>query len=172
MVWWIPVAMAVAGALEADEKRKRNEKKLQAQAEIARWSPWTELKPHDVSTEDNALHGAMQGGVAGIGMMQNMKGDGAEPDPALTSDAGASSEPYSRPADTSNMSLSPPPAAAQAAPAPAQAAPAFNTQATPQESAQNSPMPWMHMMGPQQYPQDPSAYPANYPLQPYGPKRR
>ena len=155
MVWWVPVAMAAAGAVEGDAKRKRNEKKLQAQAEIARWSPWTGMQPHDVSTEDSAIHGAMQGGVAGIGMTQNMKGDDATPkeDTSLTSDAGASNEPYSRPANTSNMSLSPPPAA-QAAPAEPAQKYNFDTQAepnmsqetlSPEDAAMKRKFPWAQM---------------------------
>lgn len=154
MVWWVPVAMAAAGAVEGDAKQKRNEKKLQAQAEIARWSPWTDMKPHDVSTEDSAIHGAMQGGVAGMGMIQNMKGGDAAPkkDASLTSDAGASSESYSRPADTSNMSLPPP------APPPPPAEPAqkynFDTQAepnmsqetlSPEDAALKRKFPWAQM---------------------------
>lgn len=153
MVWWVPVAMAVAGAAEGDAKRKRNEKKLQAQAEIARWSPWTGMQPHDVSTEDSAIHGAMQGGVAGMGMTQNMNGDDATPkkDASLTGDTGASSESYSRPANTSNMSLPP---AAPAAPAEPAQKYNFDTQAepnmsqetlSPEDAALKRKFPWAKM---------------------------
>ena len=151
MMWALPVGLAAAGALEGDAKRKRNEKKLQAQAEIARWSPWTGMAPHDVSTEDSALHGAMQGGVAGIGMQQNMKDDKAEAkDTNLTGDSGASSEPYTSTGDTSKYSLPP------AEPVQAQPIDKFNfdTQAqpnmsqetlSPKDAALQRKFPWAQM---------------------------
>ena len=159
MLWVVPAVMAAAGALEGDAKRRRNEKKLQAQAEIARWSPWTGMAPHDVSTEDSALHGAIDGGVAGIGMQQNMKGDTAKAGAGagagaeatnLTEDSGASSEPYTSTGDTSKYSLPP------AEPVQAQPVEKFNfdTQAqpnmsqetlSPEDAASKRKFPWAQM---------------------------
>lgn len=77
-MWWaLPVAMAGVGAVQGDAKRRQNERDAKAQAEVARWSPWSGMSPHQVAQDDSAWGGAMQGGVAGMGMIAGQKDDAA-----------------------------------------------------------------------------------------------
>jgi hypothetical protein len=74
MAWWVPVAM-MAGGYAMGEQQKREQIKEAArqrtlEAEKARWSPWTGVKPRDVR-EPSSIAAPMQGALTGLSMWQN-----------------------------------------------------------------------------------------------------
>lgn len=77
MAWWIPVAMMAAGAAKGHLDQKAAKKKREAEAEIARWSPWTSMSAQRVDDGPGMLGGAIQGGLAGAQMYQAMGGGGS-----------------------------------------------------------------------------------------------
>jgi hypothetical protein len=79
MAWWIPLAMMAAGAAKGGLDQKAAAKKRKAEAEVARWSPWTGMSAQRVEDGPGVLGGAMQGGVSGLDMMQKMGGSTQSP---------------------------------------------------------------------------------------------
>ena len=72
MMWIIPAATAAVGAYQGNEKRKQSERDAKAQAEVARWSPWTGMSPQHIAQNDSALGGAFQGAVGGMSLGQSV----------------------------------------------------------------------------------------------------
>jgi hypothetical protein len=70
MLWLIPAGLAAAGAYKGQQDLEQSNRDRMAQAEVARWSPWTGMAPQQVSRGAGVLGGALQGGVAGAGLMQ------------------------------------------------------------------------------------------------------
>lgn len=71
-----PITMALIGsalgAFSGDQKSKENQKYNQMQAELTRYSPWTHQMGQLTPNNDNALNGAMQGGLSGLSLYQNL----------------------------------------------------------------------------------------------------
>ena len=76
MLWVIPAAMAAAGAIKGQQDREQEGRDRIAEAEVARWSPWTGLAPGRVKAGPGVVGGAMQGGLAGAGLMQGVDAAG------------------------------------------------------------------------------------------------
>lgn len=81
-----PLALAAIGAAGGLAKsefidRPREERQRKQAAEIARWSPWTGMKPNDI-TEADPFGNALQGGMTGAMLGQAM--GGAEGAPAVS----------------------------------------------------------------------------------------
>lgn len=78
MAWMlaIPAAMAAMGYLEKKAQREQAERDRKAEAEIARWSPWTNMQPQRVGSGGSTLGGAVAGGLQGASFMQSMKAAG------------------------------------------------------------------------------------------------
>lgn len=104
MMWLIPAGMAAAGAYKGSQDRAQEGRDRLAESEIARWSPWTGMAPQRVKGGSGAIGGAMQGGIAGAGLMQNMKaaGYGDSVQPATTAPEVAP------PSGETQMSMEPP----------------------------------------------------------------
>ena len=73
MMWVIPAATAAIGAYSAEQKREQAIKDRQAQAEVARWSPWTGMAPQQVGLGRSTLEGGIEGGISGAGFAQGLK---------------------------------------------------------------------------------------------------
>ena len=111
MWWMLPAGLAAGGAYQGEQNRQQNKRDAAAQAEIARWSPWTGMSPHQISHKDSAIGGAMQGGLAGMGAIAGKDAGGAKVAPASASlatpeqqadlagpmDSMSPSDPYERP---------------------------------------------------------------------------
>lgn len=71
MSFWLPLAMAGAGMAKGvmDQGQVREQQKLEAVK--ARYSPWTGIAPQNIPNAD-PLGSAMQGGMAGMSLGQNM----------------------------------------------------------------------------------------------------
>ncbi len=78
MAWWVPVAMAAAGAMkskmDSDRAQQIEEQDTQLAAETAKWSPWTGMRPNQIrragSGTSAVMGGAMQGFTSGMMMGQ------------------------------------------------------------------------------------------------------
>lgn len=89
-MWWIPAGMAVAGAIQGEQKRKQTNRMNAAAAEQTRWSPWTGMGPGEVQANNNSfMGGAIQGGIQGASLAGNMKQAGmfSEPNKAQFANA-------------------------------------------------------------------------------------
>lgn len=75
-LWAIPVGMAALGAYKGQQDRAQAKKDRLAEAEVARWSPWTGMSPARVGMPAGELGGAIQGGLAGASLMQSFDGGG------------------------------------------------------------------------------------------------
>lgn len=73
MLWAIPLGMAALGAVNAKQKQEQQEASNKAQAELTRYSPWTGMQGKLDFSAPSMLGGAMQGGVAGLGMAQGIQ---------------------------------------------------------------------------------------------------
>ena len=76
MIWAIPLAMAAAGAIQGQQKREQEKRDRKAEAEIARWTPWTGMAPQRVQAGGGPLGGAVTGGLQGASFMQSMNAAG------------------------------------------------------------------------------------------------
>lgn len=76
MLWALPLGMAALGALQSEQKRKDTAEWNKKQAELHKYSPWTGMKGEIRENNQDAMGGALQGGVAGLGMAQGMGGWG------------------------------------------------------------------------------------------------
>jgi hypothetical protein len=72
--WMIPVAMMAAGGVKGQLDQQQAARQRKAEAEVARWSPWTGMAPQRVDEGSGVLGGMMQGGMAGLGAMQAFNG--------------------------------------------------------------------------------------------------
>jgi hypothetical protein len=73
MYWWVvPAITAGVGAYKGMEENKQAKKEQKAQAEVARWSPWTGMTPQKVDKGAGIFGGALQGGSSGLAMSQAM----------------------------------------------------------------------------------------------------
>jgi len=71
MSFWVPLAMGLGSAVLEGQKAGDVRQQRLLEAEIARNSPWTGMQAQRVQSAD-PLGAAVQGGAAGLGMMQNM----------------------------------------------------------------------------------------------------
>ncbi len=71
MSFWLPLAGAALGAVKANADQGDIRAQQKTQAEIARYSPWTGIKPTSIANSD-PLGAAMQGGMSGVALGQNM----------------------------------------------------------------------------------------------------
>jgi hypothetical protein len=71
-MWWIPLAMAGAGAIKGQKEEAQAKRDRQMEAEIARWSPWTGMQPQRVHDGPGVMGNAIQGATSGLSMMQNV----------------------------------------------------------------------------------------------------
>lgn len=91
----IPViaAMAALGLAKGLMDKGKEDKDRRQAAEMARWSPWTGMKPNDIRQSD-VMGSTMQGGMTGamMGQQGGWGGAGAAPEAtgaAATTDPGA-----------------------------------------------------------------------------------
>lgn len=69
--WAIPAAMAAYGAYQGDQKEQRVAKQNKAAATQTQFSPWTKMGQGQLQdTGGGAIGGAVQSGIAGLGLMQ------------------------------------------------------------------------------------------------------
>lgn len=122
MAWMlaIPAAMAAMGYMEKKAQREQAGRDRMAEAEIARWSPWTKMQPQRVGSGESALGGAVAGGLQGASFMQSMKAAGYGKGEAKTADSGSeagstggSTALASQPAPQQSMSMEDPNVLAQ-----------------------------------------------------------
>jgi hypothetical protein len=104
MMWVIPAATAAVGMYSADQKREQAIKDRQAQAEVARWSPWTGMAPQQVSLGRSALEGGIEGGISGAGFAQGL-GDEASADDTPEVAKAAPANLTASPPETNNQLL-------------------------------------------------------------------
>lgn len=79
-MWWIPLAMAAKGAMDANSARDKQERYNKGQAEVTRYSPLTGQSGHmDNSATPSALSGAVAGGIQGMAVSQGIE-KGMAPD--------------------------------------------------------------------------------------------
>lgn len=74
-MFWLPLALAGAGALQGSLAERDQKKHNEAAAESNRYSAWTGKNPMQQRFGgQTALGGAIQGGVGGLSMAQQMGG--------------------------------------------------------------------------------------------------
>lgn len=78
MAWMlaIPAAMAAMGYLDKQAQREQATRDRKAEAEIAKWSPWTGMAPQRVGSPGAAIGGAVTGGLQGASFLQSMNAAG------------------------------------------------------------------------------------------------
>lgn len=69
---WQMLLGAGLGALSANQKQKAEEENNKMQAELTRYSPWTGMKGTISHNAPSMLDGVLQGGMGGMGVMQEM----------------------------------------------------------------------------------------------------
>jgi hypothetical protein len=132
-MWWLPLAMMGAGAAKGALDQRQAGRQRKAEAEIARWSPWTGMQAQRVDDGPGILGGAMQGGVSGLGLMQGMS-------------SGSSSRPIGNISDTTpGYSPSVNPASTQAGQSMIAAAPQQNSLNLFQPGTAPAGYEWMEM---------------------------
>lgn len=102
-LWAIPVGMAALGAYKGQQDRAQAKQDRLAEAEVARWSPWTGMQPARVGMPAGELGGAIQGGLAGASLMQSFDGGGKGEAPKAEPTAQATPGQYSLTADNASM---------------------------------------------------------------------
>lgn len=134
----IPAAMAAMGYMEKKAQREQAGRDRMAEAEIARWSPWTGMAPQRVGAPGSALGGAVAGGLQGASFMQAMNaagygkgGDSGTADSSESGSSGGETALTSQPAPQQNMSMEDPNVLAQRR---------YSPYGAPQQSA------WPYMM--------------------------
>lgn len=101
-LWAIPVGMAALGAYKGQQDRAQAKQDRLAEAEVARWSPWTGMSPARVGMPAGELGGAIQGGLAGASLMQSFDGGKGEA-PKTAESAPMTQGQYSLTADNTSM---------------------------------------------------------------------
>jgi len=79
MLWALPLGMAALGAVQQENQRKRDQAYNAGQAEVTRYSPWTNIHGEIHPSSASALNGAIQGGVSGALLAQQFGGGSAKP---------------------------------------------------------------------------------------------
>lgn len=93
MIWVIPAALAAAGAIKGYADQRAAGKKRAAEAEIARWSPWTGMAAQRVDDGPGIIGGAIQGGLQGVGAAQAWQNANTGKSPDSTSSGQALATP-------------------------------------------------------------------------------
>ena len=75
--WAMMGAGALMGALQTKQQHEEAKRQAKLQAEVARYSPWTGMKPQMVSGP-NAMGNLMQGALTGAAMAQQFKAPQAD----------------------------------------------------------------------------------------------
>lgn len=115
----IPAAMAAIGYLDKKEQREQAGRDRQAEAEIARWSPWTGMAPQRVGSPGSSFGGAAVGGLQGASFVQSIdaakaaQAKNAETKDTNTGNSGGETALTSQPAPQQNMSMEDPNVLAQ-----------------------------------------------------------
>jgi hypothetical protein len=83
--WAIPAGMAVLGYMQGEDQKAQARAQNKAAAVQTQFSPWTKMGAgRTVSEGSGGLGGAIQGGLAGMGMMQNFNAANATASGAKT----------------------------------------------------------------------------------------
>lgn len=115
----IPAAMAAMGYMEKKAQREQADRDRQAEAEIARWSPWTGMAPQRVGSGGSNIGGALAGGLQGASFVQSIdaakaaQAKNAETKDTNTGSSGGETALTSQPAPQQSMSMEDPNVLAQ-----------------------------------------------------------
>lgn len=93
---------AGVGALQGQQKEKQQKQFNDSQAEITRYSPWTGMRGQVTPTTDNALGGAMQGGLGGALFGQRIASMQGAAKPEVTTGGNGYTSAYDLPQGTDN----------------------------------------------------------------------
>lgn len=84
-MWYlVPLGTALLGGIQGNKQRDNDIANNELQAEITKYSPWTGMTGKVGPVSGGWMSGAMQGGLSGLGLAQNMMASGMIDGPKAT----------------------------------------------------------------------------------------